>query len=44
VQLIDLIFDLYKKNIPVKEYFKFYLKPDEKNLFEEYEVKKIKKL
>lgn len=39
VQLIDLISDLYRKNISVKEYFKFYLKPDEKNLLEEYKDK-----
>ena len=38
-QLIDLISDLYKKDISVKEYFKFYLKPDEKNLLEEYKDK-----
>ena len=39
VQLIDLISDLYRKNISVKEYFKFYLKPDEKNILKEYKDK-----
>lgn len=38
-QLIDLISDLYKKDISVKEYFKFYLKPDEKNILKEYKDK-----
>ncbi len=38
-QLIDLISDLYKKNISLKEYFGFYLKPDEKKLLEEYKSK-----
>ncbi len=39
MHLIDLISDLYRKNISVKDYFKFYIKPDEKNLLEEYKGK-----
>ncbi|MEO8211040.1 MAG: DUF6155 family protein [bacterium] len=38
-QLIDLISDLYKKEISLKEYFGFYLKPDEKKLLDEYKSK-----
>jgi hypothetical protein len=32
-KLIDLVADLYKKNKSVKEFFDFYVNPDEKELF-----------
>jgi hypothetical protein len=35
-QLIEQIMDLYKKYKPVKEYYDFYLNPNEKELFEKY--------
>lgn len=35
-QLIEQITDLYKKYKPVKEYYNFYLNPDEQDLFEKY--------
>lgn len=34
--LIDLVADLYKKNKSVKEFFDFYVNPDERELFEKY--------
>jgi hypothetical protein len=33
-KLIDLVADLYKKNKSVKEYFDFYINPDERELFD----------
>jgi hypothetical protein len=38
-KLIDLIADLYKKNKSVKEFFDFYVNPDERQLFEKYRDK-----
>lgn len=38
-QLVELITDLYKKNKSVKEFFDFYVNPDEKELFEKYRTK-----
>ncbi len=38
-KLIDLVADLYKKNKSVKEYFDFYVNPDEKELFSKYRDK-----
>ena len=38
-KLIDLIADLYKKNKSVKEFFDFYVNPDERKLFEKYRAK-----
>jgi hypothetical protein len=35
-KLIDLVTDLYKKNKSVKEFFDFYINPDEKELFNKY--------
>ncbi len=37
--LIDLLTDLYKKNKSVKEFFDFYINPDEKELFNKYRDK-----
>lgn len=38
-KLIDLVADLYKKNKFVKEFFDFYVNPDEKELFNKYRDK-----
>jgi hypothetical protein len=38
-QLIDLIGELYKKNKSVKEYFDFYVNPNEKELLSKYREK-----
>ena len=38
-QLIDLVSDLYKKNKSVKEFFDFYVDPNERELFEKYRDK-----
>ncbi len=38
-KLIDLVADLYKKNKSVKEFFDFYVNPDERALFEKYRIK-----
>lgn len=38
-KLIELIAELYKKNKSVKEFFDFYLNPDEKELFNKYRNK-----
>jgi hypothetical protein len=38
-KLVDLIADLYKKNKSVKEYFDFYLNPNENELFRKYRNK-----
>lgn len=38
-KLIDLIADLYKKNKSVKEFFDFYVNPDESELFNKYRDK-----
>src|SRR5690606_280852 len=38
-KLIDLVADLYKKNKSVKEFFDFYVNPDERELFEKYRDK-----
>lgn len=38
-KLIDLIADLYKKNKSVKEFFDFYVSPDENGLFNKYRDK-----
>jgi hypothetical protein len=38
-KLIDLIADLYKKNKSVKEFFDFYVNPNERELFEKYRNK-----
>ena len=35
-QLIEQVLDLYKKYNPVKEYYDFYLNPNEKELFKKY--------
>ncbi len=37
--LIELVTDLYKKNKSVKEFFDFYVNPNERNLFEKYQDK-----
>jgi len=38
-KLIDVIADLYKKNKSVKEFFDFYVSPDENELFNKYRDK-----
>lgn len=38
-KLIDLISELYKKHKPVKDFFDFYVHPDEKGLFEKHKAK-----
>jgi hypothetical protein len=38
-KLIDLVADLYKKNRSVKEFFDFYVNPDERGLFNKYRNK-----
>lgn len=38
-KLIDLVADLYKKNKSVKEFFDFYVNPNEKELFNKYRDK-----
>jgi len=38
-KLIGLVADLYKKNKSVKEFFDFYVNPNERNLFEKYQDK-----
>jgi hypothetical protein len=38
-KLVDLIADLYKKNKTVKEFFDFYINPDERELFNKYRDK-----
>ncbi len=38
-KLIDLISELYKKHKPLKEFFDFYVQPDEKRLFEKQKTK-----
>jgi hypothetical protein len=38
-KLIDLVSDLYKKNKSVKEFFDFYINPDERELFNKYRDK-----
>jgi hypothetical protein len=38
-KLIDLVTDLYKKNKSVKEFFDFYVNPDERELFNKYRDK-----
>lgn len=38
-KLIDLVADLYKKNKAVKEYFDFFVNPNERDLFEKYRDK-----
>jgi len=38
-KLIDLVAELYKKNKSVKEFFDFYINPDEKELFNKYRYK-----
>jgi hypothetical protein len=38
-KLIDLIADLYKKNKSVKEFFDFYVNPNERELFNKYRDK-----
>jgi hypothetical protein len=38
-KLIDLVADLYKKNKSVKEFFNFYVNPNEKELFYKYKDK-----
>jgi hypothetical protein len=38
-KLIALIAELYKKNKSVKEFFDFYVHPDEKELLEKYRIK-----
>ena len=38
-KLIDLVADLYKKNKSVKEFFDFYVNPNERELFEKYRDK-----
>lgn len=37
-QLIDLISDLYKRNKSAKEFFDFFVNPDEKELFEKHRI------
>jgi hypothetical protein len=38
-KLIDLLVDLYKKNKTVKEFFDFYVNPNEREIFEKYRDK-----
>ena len=38
-KLVDLVADLYKKNKSVKEFFDFYVKPNERELFNKYRDK-----
>ncbi len=38
-KLIDLVADLYQKNKSVKEFFDFYVNPNERELFEKYRDK-----
>jgi hypothetical protein len=38
-KIIDLIADLYKNNKSVKEFFDFYINPNEKELFDKYQNK-----
>jgi Family of unknown function (DUF6155) len=38
-KLINLISELYKKHKPVKDFFDFYVQPDEKGLFEKYKTR-----
>jgi len=38
-KLIDLVADLYKKNKSVKEFFDFYVNPNERELFNKYQDK-----
>ncbi len=38
-KLIDLVADLYKNNKSVKEFFDFYVNPDERQLLEKYKEK-----
>ena len=38
-KLIDLVADLYKKNKSVKEFFDFYVNPNERELFAKYQDK-----
>ena len=38
-KLIDLVLDLYKNNKSVKEFFDFYVNPDENELFDKYRKK-----
>jgi hypothetical protein len=38
-KLIDLVADLYKKNKSVKEFFDFYINPNERELFNKYRDK-----
>jgi hypothetical protein len=38
-KLIDLVADLYKKNKSVKEFFDFYINPNERELFDKYRNK-----
>lgn len=38
-KLIDLVADLYKKNKSVKEFFDFYVNPNERELFNKYKDK-----
>lgn len=40
-KLIDLVADLYKKNKSVKEFFDFYVNPDERELFNKYRDKVV---
>jgi hypothetical protein len=37
--LVELVADLYKKNKSVKEFFDFYINPNESDLFEKYKEK-----
>ena len=38
-KLIEIVADLYKKNKSAKEFFDFYVNPNERNLFEKYQDK-----
>lgn len=38
-KLIEIVADLYKKNTSVKEFFDFYINPEEKELFNKYREK-----
>jgi Na+-transporting NADH:ubiquinone oxidoreductase subunit NqrC len=40
-KLIDLVAALYKKNKSVKEFFDFYVNPDERELFNKYSRQSI---
>jgi DNA primase len=40
-ELIEIVTDLYKKNKSVKEYFEFYVNPNETELFKKYRTKVI---